>query len=425
MPRAVILSIALLLFLLLLWAIFGKLDIVASAQGKLVPQGYLKIVQPADAGVVQEILVKEGDLVEAGQLLMQMDTNLTDANARANRDELAQKGLQLRRIDAQLAGRNLQPEAGDMPALFAQVSAQQAAATASYRDALGQAQSALEKNRHELHAAAALLEKLQQAVPAYRRSALAFARLGNSGFHSPLAVEEKQRELMEKERDLQAQAANVASLQASVAAAGKRLAQVTSQYRSELHNERAEADLQYRRLLEESNKIGYQAGRLSLRAPQRGIIKDVNAHTQGTVVAPGSMLMSLIPAGQPLQAEVLVNNEDVGFVHHAQRVKLKLLAYPFQKYGMVDGTVIHIGPDASDAAALPGAVTGVDMATAGGLRYKALVKLDRQQLETNGKLLPLNAGMQVVAEIHQGRRTVMAYLLSPVQKAWQEAARER
>jgi hypothetical protein len=120
-------------------------------------------------------------------------------------------------------------------------------------------------------------------VPAYRRSALAFAQLGNSGFHSRLAVEEKQRELMEKERDLQAQAANVASLETSVAAAGKR-------------------------------------------------------HGPGD---------------------------------------------------------------------------------------KALVRLDWQQLETNGKLLPLNAGMQVVAEIHQGRRTVMAYLLSPVQKAWQEAARER
>lgn len=120
-----------------------------------------------------------------------------------------------------------------------------------------------------------------------------------------------------------------------------------------------------------------------------------------------------------------MKNEDVGFVHRDQRVKLKLSAYPFQKYGMIDGTVSHVGPDAADQPGSSSKTGGDAPDAAAGLRYKALVRLDAQHLETDGKRLRLSPGMQVVAEIHQGQRTVMEYLLSPVQKAWHEAGRER
>lgn len=92
---------------------------------------------------------------------------------------------------------------------------------------------------------------------------------------------------------------------------------------------------------------------------------------------------------------------------------------------MIDGTVIHVGPDAADVPGPAGKSAGEAPDAASGLRYKALVRLDTQYLETEGSRLRLSPGMQVIAEIHQGRRTVMEYLLSPVQKAWQEAGRER
>ena len=127
--------------------------------------------------------------------------------------------------------------------------------------------------------------------------------------------------------------------------------------------------------------------------------------------------MSLVPQSEPLQAEVLVKNEDIGFVHVGQQVQIKLAAYPFQKYGLIAGTIEHIGPDTTEKGGSENAP-----ALAG---YRALVRLERQKLEVNNAILPLTAGMQIMVDIHQGRRTVMAYLLSPVQKAWQEAARER
>ena len=165
----------------------------------------------------------------------------------------------------------------------------------------------------------------------------------------------------------------------------------------------------------------HKANLLELRAPQAGIIKDLATHTVGTVVQPGTVLMSLVPHDEPLQAEVFVRNEDVGFVYADQKARIKLSAYPFQKYGMIEGTVVHLGADAAD----PASDKSRDPRAAPQSNYKALVRLERQSLEIEGETLKLAAGMQVIAEIHQGRRTVMEYLLSPVRKAFHEAGRER
>ncbi len=425
LPRALLHCVVALFLILLLWASVGKLDIVASADGRLVPQTYVKIVQPAEAGIVQEILVGEGQSVEAGQVLMRMDAKLTEADARTIRNEHELKRLQLRRIDAELGGLPIRAEAGDSPDILVQVSNQYAAHRQAYQDALAQEQAILGKTRHDLQAAEELARKLRETVPTYRKSAAAFEKLGHDGFYSPLASEEKQRDRIEKEQDLRAQEATVASLKSTLTASERKLAQITSNYRSELHNERVETESQFRKLREELEKIEHKSGLLALRAPQRGVIKDLATHTAGTVVSPGTVLMSLVPHDEPLHAEVLVRNEDVGFVHVDQHVKLKLAAYPFQKYGMIDGTVTHLGPDAADVAAGAARPSGEISDVAAALRYKALVRLHTQQLETDGKHLRLSPGMQVIAEVHQGQRSVMEYLLSPLLKAWHEAGRER
>lgn len=424
LPRAILYTVAVLFLILLAWAVFGRLDIVASAEGRLVPQTYVKIVQPAEGGIVQEILVREGESVEAGQVLMRMDAKLAEADARTLRDEFDLKRLQLRRIDAELAERPMRGEAGDPPDMLAQVLQQYAAHRQAHLDALAQEQANLSKTRHDLQAAQEVLRKLRETVPSYRRSADAYERLGREGFFSQLSVEEKQRDRIEKEQDLRAQEATVASLMATQTASERKIAQIVSAYRSGLQNERVETEAQYRKLREEREKIEHRTGLLALRAPQRGIIKDLATHTVGTVVSPGTVLMSLVPHDEPLQAEVQVKNEDVGFVHEGQSVKVKLAAYPFQKYGLIDGRVTYVGPDAADQTA-PAAKVNSAVEGAASQRYKALVRLDTQYLETDGRRLRLTSGMQVVAEIHQGRRTVMEYLLSPVQKAWHEAGRER
>jgi HlyD family secretion protein len=136
--------------------------------------------------------------------------------------------------------------------------------------------------------------------------------------------------------------------------------------------------------------------------------------------------MSLVPVDEELVAEVMVANEDVGFVREGQTVKVKLAAFPFQKYGMLDGTVMRIAADAA-----PTAEEETDTSAEGGDErsrvspYKAVIKLDSQQLVAGDSQWPLVPGMHVAAEIKQGTRTVLEYLLSPISKSLHEAARER
>jgi HlyD family secretion protein len=137
--------------------------------------------------------------------------------------------------------------------------------------------------------------------------------------------------------------------------------------------------------------------------------------------------MTLVPRGEELQAEVWVSNQDVGFVREGQPVKLKLAAFQFTKYGMAEGVVRQVSADATEA---PSANTRSDALTGrdrpmGPLAYRAIVELKSQHLDAGAERYPLAPGMQVAAEINLGTRTVLEYVLSPVRKAFQEAARER
>jgi hemolysin D len=426
LPRLVLYTLITLFAVLLLWASFGKLDIIAVAEGKLVPQTYVKIVQPADAGIVQEILVQEGTSVETGQVLMRMDTKLSEADTRALATELQHKALQLRRINAELEGTPLSPESGDPPELFGQIEAQYLAHRQAYQDALAQEHAVLARAKQELSAAVEIESKLEQVIPVYQTQVQALEKLARDGFAGNLAVLDKQRERIEKEQELRAQHHTVASLEATIAEAEKRLDQITSSYRQQLHNERVDTQGEYQKLGQEWVKQQHKNSLLELKAPQAGIVKDIATHTPGTVVSPGTILMTLVPREEPLQAEVMIENQDVGFVHPHQKVKLKLAAYPFQKYGMLDGTVSHLSADASDRV-MAGSENSIRDGGKTALLspYRARVALQTQFLEVAGERLQLTPGMQVVAEIHQGRRTVLEYLLSPLRKAFREAGRER
>lgn len=425
LPRVVLYAVGTLFAILLLWATLGQLDIIASAEGRLVPQTYVKIVQPADAGIVQEILVKEGEAVQAGQVLMRMDTRLAQADQKTIETELALRSLQLRRIDAELAGRPLLRQGDDPDDLFRQIEAQYRDRRLSYQDALGQAQEALKKAQRDSEAGREVLSKLKEVTPILKSQADAYADLGKDGYAAQVMVRDKQREYLEKARDLRAQQETVASLAAAVAQASKQVSQITSRYRSDLQNERVEAEGQYRKLQQDEVKQEHKTGLLELKASQSGIVKDLATHTVGTVVAPGTVVLSLVPENEPLVAEVMVKNDDVGFVFPQQPVKVKLLAYPFEKYGMLEGEVIHVGPDASDGANPSAAKDAGKEPVPPQLTYKALVALKTQTLEAQGESFKLVPGMQVVAEIHQGRRTVLEYLLSPVQKTLHDSGRER
>jgi HlyD family secretion protein len=263
-------------------------------------------------------------------------------------------------------------------------------------------------------------------VPIYKETADGWAELAKQGFAGKLLAQERMRLYIESAQDLKAQTEAAESLRATIAQAEKRLAQTTSNYRQQLQNERIETAAQAQRLQEELGKHVHRTGLMELRAPQAGIVKDLATHTAGTVAAPGTILMTLVPLDEPLMAEVWVSNDDVGFVRKGQPVKIKLSTFQFQKYGMVDGSVRQVSADASENQGTPAASVEISRnRSAQPLTYKTIVELDAQELIAQGARYTLAPGMQVAAEIHLGTRTVLEYLLSPVSRAFHEAGRER
>ncbi|MFT3850219.1 MAG: HlyD family type I secretion periplasmic adaptor subunit [Propionivibrio sp.] len=431
--RKVLWLLLTLLAALLVWALIGRLDIVAVAEGKLIPHSYVKIVQPAESGIVQDILVHEGDSVRAGQVLMRMDTLLSEADGKAIEADYQRKRATLARIDAELAGTPYVPEPGIAPELAQETAAQYRANRAALAAALAEESSRLSRYRYDLAAAEQVKARLSESLPYYQEQDQAFAKLAKDGFAGHLMAGDKRREYREKKQELKTQAHQIEAERASVVQSEKRLAQIDSDYRRQLYAERNEIHGQAEKLAQEVAKQTHRKSLLELKATQDSVVKDLATHTAGTVVQPGTVLLTLVPKEETLRAEVWIGNEDIGFVREGQPVKVKFAAFPFQKYGMVEGTVEHVSADAADngtgSAGNAGTPDQHADGKAKGLVYKALIALKAMRLELGEapdvQRFPLAAGMQANAEILLGTRTVMEYLLSPVRKAWHEAGRER
>lgn len=420
--RRVLWCLLTLLVFLLIWASVGRLDIVAVAEGKLVPQDYLKIVQPSEAGIVSDILVREGQTVQKDQVLMRMDALTTEADLNALSTERWRKQLALRRLDAELAEQALTFEADDPPPLAQEAQAQQLANQAAQASALAEERSRMLKAQQELAAAQQQSQRLQAVLPHYQAQETAYAQLADQGFTGQLMVSDKRRERIEKEQELATQQHVIASAKASIDQSEKKLEQIRAEHRQRLHTERTETRSQLERLNADWQKQHHRRTLMELRAPHEGIVKELATHTVGTVVQPGTVLATLVPQQAPLKVEVWISNDDIGFVRPGQPVKLKLAAYPFQKYGMAHGELQWINADAQTDE--PSRATAPDGALPPP-RYKATVVLKEAALVRDGRRHELTAGMQTQAEILLGQRTLMQYLLSPVQRAWHEAGRER
>lgn len=429
--RLVLWSVSVLVLILIVWAAVGQLDVIATAEGKLVPQTLVKIVQPAEAGVIKELLVNEGDSVKAGQVIARLDTTLAKADQASITTDLRTQEMQVRRIEAELRGIPMQSRAGDDMALFKQVFSQYTARRSAMKDSLAQETSLLQKAEHEFKSAMETQSKFDQLLPSLKKTAANFTELEKDGIVATSLAAEKQRAAIEAQKNLDAQQATVAALNATMRAQQKRLSQLHSNYQSDLQKELAELKHKIGQLKPTLEKSNYKQGQLELHAPQDGTIKDIATTTLGAVVQPGSVIMTLVPNNEQLYADVNIKNEDVGFIEVGQKVQIKLATYPFQRYGLLTGKIIHISADANEqsksaASGNQQVNTSSEVGSTTIATYKARIQLDQQVLvDAQKKTRLLNAGMQAVAEIYQGKRSVMEYLLSPVQRTISEAARER
>jgi len=420
LSRWILYTIALLLFILILWAIFGQLDIVARAEGKLIPQTRLKIVQPFEGGRVAEIRVKEDEFVKKDQLLLVMDARLSDADTQKLKTELQSAELQLRSIEAELDGEEFTKQDSEASDIFDKAYQQYQERRNEYRYQLKQKQAILSQSEQDLKAATEIYKKLEETLPIHQANEDAINRLGEKGYATKLDILDKQRIRIEAEQDLRAQKHVIESTRARIEETREGLNQLKAGYRQELLTKQITLKKKVEQLKQDWLKQQYRNEQLELRAPQDGYVKDLATYTQGSIVPAGNVLLSVVPVNEPLQAEVFVSNHDIGFVRPGQSVKVKLLSYEFQKYGMIDATVASVSADVANPARQS---SQDEKQNATG--YKTLVRLNEQFLERNGHQFDLRPGMQVTAEIKLGTRSVFDYIVSPITGALSEAATER
>ena len=416
-------AIVALVGLAIAWALIARLDIIVSAEGKLVPQTLVKIVQPAEGGVVKKILVKEGDSVVLGQVLLQLDKTIIASERQGVGSELSYLKMQERRIQAELNSNALAPQKDDDAALFSQIKTMLEARKRFQSDLVSQEKALLDKATAEHRASVASLEKMIKAVGSYQQAATAYQKLEKDGFVGPLAAAEKLREAGDKEGEIEAQRAAANALKATIAAQERRMIQIDSSYRNDLQKELTELRAKLAPMASNFTKTVYRESLAELRAPYDGVVKEVATSTEGAVVQPGGVLVTIVPKNEPLFADVEVKNEDVGFVSVGQKVQLKIATYSFQKYGLIEGTVERISAD-SVTQPEPTQSPTQNMQWPSFKVRVSIAPAERKRWEAS-RGLQLTSGMAVTAEVHQGTRTIAEYLLSPVAKASREAARER
>lgn len=423
-PTARVFSISIMVFFVIAvaWSWFGHVDVMAIAQGRIVPSGRTKTIQPMEIGVVRAIHVEDGTAVRAGDLLVELDPT----TVLAERDRLSADLISVRTEIARLSAALEIGTGGDPLAAFAPPSDAPPALVQMHRQLLtsqvAEQRAKLaafdrEMARREADRATVVqaLAKLNATMPLVRERAEALRDLSLRGTGSRFQYLELQQDLVEREQEVLVQRTRLTEAEASVAAAGEQRRQAEAEFRRTLYTELAAAGQKASALTQELAKAEQRVGLQRLTAPVGGVVQQLAVHTVGGVVTPAQPLMVIVPEDSQLEVEAFILNKDIGFVEAGQPVEVKIDTFNFTKYGLVPGRVVSVSGDA---------VQREEQAEKGSF-YAARVALDRTSLEVEGKTTNLAPGMAVTAEIKTGQRRIIDYLLSPLSRRLQEAMHER
>lgn len=428
-PRRLAYALMALFVLALCWAIFGQVDIVAVAPGRIVVSERTKLIQPLERSVVKRVLVRDGDHVQAGQPLVELDATAATADKATIGDQLKANESEVLRARTLLAALQshtpssftlggLQGSfASKVPASWSagERSAAQAQLLAEWSDItakLAKLGAEASRRQAEIATARAMVEKLETTVPLASKREDDFRKLADQGFVAGHAGQDRMRERVELERDLATQRARLTEAQAALKESENGRTAYLAEVKRSLYDREAQADLKRQQAMQEQTKASQKEKLTTLSAPVAGVVQQLSAHTAGGVVTEAQALMVIVPADATVAAEVTLENKDVGFVNAGQDVEIKLETFPYTRYGTVGGTVERVAADA------------VNDEKRGAL-FPATLTLRQNVIDVDGKSIRLSPGMNLTAEIKTGQRRVIDFLLSPIQRARNESLRER
>ncbi|MGB3469523.1 MAG: HlyD family type I secretion periplasmic adaptor subunit [Erythrobacter sp.] len=434
-----------LFVLALLWSIFGRIDVVATAAGKTMPGDNVKIIQPIEIGAVRTIHVKNGQFVKAGEMLIELDPTLSEADEAQSEQSLMSARIIQARNDAllaHLAGRPTRfiAPVGTPPDIVRNEEAFIRNAVAQYEAQRLSFIQQRSENEAELAASTAEIAKLEEALPYIDKQMGARAELAERGFYSKLQLLEYEQLRAEHVRNIEVQRANGMRAEASIRRIDAELASLRAGFGRTAVTDLAEAKTQANMASEELRKTERRRRFQELRSPVDGVVQQLTVGTVGGVVQPAQPLMVIVPcsAGDGTNAascnsgitvEAFIQNKDIGSISVGQRVAVKLEAFNFTDYGLIEGTVTNISRDAIDQSQAPaGSVRDENgRPIQPGLVYAATIKLACALNDPTRHALcdRVQPGMAVQAEIKTGRRRIIQYLLSPINQAMSEAGREK
>jgi hemolysin D len=414
-----------------LWAIIGKVDIVATAEGNIIPGSRVKQIQPLEKGVVKTIFVKEGQSVKAGDPLIELDQALTQADQQRLVSELHYMQLNHQRLQMflqLLSGTQTYTDTAVVDELFektikdhqstlstSQLEIQRSQLLQQWLDfqaQLGALNSQLESRKAEKQSSQAIVEKLQATLPLVTKRANAVKSLLEQSLGAETQYLELEQQRIEQQQDLRAEQDRTTQLHAAIQEVKHRVSALQAEKKSQALLAIEDAERQVVSITQELNKAQDLNAKQILYAPVDGRVQQLEIHTVGGVVVEAPPLMRLVPKEDFLEVEATLENKDIGFVHVGKLAEIKVHTFPFTKYGIIDAEVINITADAvADEQK--------------GLVYKMRLRMKSSQLYVNNQWVDLLPGMLVSAEVKTGHRRLIEFVMAPLLRYKQESGRER
>ena len=415
--RLVMWTILLLVIVALAWSFLGHINEVAVAAGKVIPSGQIKTVQVKNKGIVKEINVTEGQMVQEGDVLVVLDPTTTTADYDSLKKRAAYYKIDIQRLTAELTQQPFTPEEDpDLEAhdLAAEMALYQSR-TSDYRTQRQSRLDVIDQKMARLQATQASYEKYAEVLQIEQEKEARLVALSEQNAISEFQLLEQQSRTIEYAKNAKAELDSINSIRAEIAEAQQNLANVDASYHKDIMTALVEAKKEYYTVTESIKKADEDSRMATIYAPITGRVYNLNIHTLGGIVTDAQPLMQIVPEDVKLEFEVYADNKDIGFIKVGQEAEVKFETFNFQKFGMYKAEVMEISADAVDEPNNPQQ----------DKKFKLILDPTSNDINVYGNPAKIEIGMNVSAEIKIKEKRIIDFFLDPFRRYTSEALRER
>jgi membrane fusion protein, adhesin transport system len=409
--RIVLYFWAVAIAIFLIWAYFAQIDEIARGEGDVIPSGHNQMIQNLEGGIVEEILVIEGQSVEKGQVLLRIDNQKSQSSYSSNEIKAEALKAKIARLEAQIANKNFDVDVTsskymhDEKILYLQNTKQLNAKLEALNEQLSQ-------REQELQEAHSSLKHLQTSLTLITQEVSMTEPMVAKGVKSRVEFLKLQREENEAQERYSALKLSLPRLQSAISEMRENIKEVQYSYQVQSQEQLNEAKTELQTLLVDATALRDQVSRTLVRSPMKGIVQTLYVNTIGGVIKPADTIVEIVPSEQTLLIEVKIKPSDIAFIHYGQKAIVKFSAYDFAIYGGLEGKVVHISAD-----------TIKDKKE--NVFYTVRIQTDKNFLERKEKHYKIIPGMVANVDIITGKKSVLDYILKPILKTKQYTFSER